>query len=350
MLPKVRGLRLARVSVFLVSLLSMEDSVAEHLSPIQFEAIGRASAATAPATNMQAPPLEELRSPTVPDTRPREYPAVGKALSLHLSTGLYSYLTRANAWVYVPRAFDPKAPSLHVVMLFHGHHNCLASYVSAGGRSCTHGEEIRTGYDIAAQVERSGTSAIVVVPQLAFDEASSDPGHLGKVGGLRAFLTELVQDALVPTIGPHRYADVDRVALMASSGGYEALLPALNLGQVDAIRDVYLLDAFYVETRTHEAFLRDHLEDFLPNAPHPRRFGMIFCPKSGTAKQSRRFGERAQSWMAERGQGAHAAYEPRTRHPELDDLRVPVAIYGAALEHDQVVSEYLWRFLAASEI
>ena len=274
-------------------------------------------------------------------------PALGRARKLHVDAG--NNEVRNNAWVYIPKAFDPSKP-LHLAIVFHGFKNCIDSYVSPGGKICTPGQEQRTGYDIPAQVEKSGTGAIFVVPQLAYDQKSSDPGKLGKIGGLRRFVKELVEVALAPEIGARRYEDVERVMLLASSGGYQGLLPALANGRVERVRDVYLLDAFYVDTSALTAFLREHPEDFRPDAKDPRHFGLVFCRKSGTARQSRDLGTRLGTFMEGHGGGAYYAYDGWSPIPGLDDLRVPAFVYMSSLEHDRVVSEYLWKFLAVSGI
>ena len=274
--------------------------------------------------------------------------ARGRAFKLHLANGNDD--VRQNVWVYLPSAFDPSAKKLRLVVMFHGFKNCIDSYVSDGGRICTPGGEQRTGYDVPAQVERSGTGAIVVVPQLAFDTTSSDPGKIGKIGGLKRFVKELVEEALVPAIGAHAYDDVERIMLIASSGGYQGLLPALANGRVEKIRDVYLLDAFYVDTSALTAFLRERPEAFRPDAPDPRHFGLVFCRKSGTAHQSRDFGYRLGVHMNAHGDGPFYAFDGWSQKPTLDDLRVPAFVYMSRLPHDEVVSEYLWKFIAVSGI
>jgi hypothetical protein len=236
-------------------------------------------------------------------------------------------------------------------VIFHGFKNCIRSYVSDEGKRCRIPGKVRPGYDVAAQVERSGTSSIVVVPEIAYDEPSSDPGVLGERGGLRAFLTELVEKALAPAIGPRRFDEIERVALIASSGGYQALLPALAHGDVEAVRDVYLLDAMYVAGPSLDGFVRDRIGDFRPDAASGRRFGMIFCQKgSGTSRESRELGSRVAGWMESAGQGAWASFAPSLPDADVDDLRAPVVIVGTPLMHDKIVERYLWRFLAASGI
>ncbi len=304
--------------------------------------IARAHAAVAVAVaRARAPEASSAPEPTM-----RE----GRALKVHLAAGNDG--AHDNAWVYIPSRFDPRAP-LHVAIAFHGFKNCIESYVSPAGTICPSGQEQRTGYDIAAQVEKSGTGAIFVVPELAaaaVDQPSSDPGKLGKLGGLRRFVKELVEVTLAPELGPRRYEDVARVMLLASSGGYQGLLAALANGHVERVRDVYLLDAFYVDTSALTAFLRARPGDFRPDAEDPRHFGLVFCRKSGTARQSRDFGLRLGTFMASRGAGAYYAFDGWSPIPDADDLRVPAFVYMSSLEHDKVVREYLWRFLAVSGI
>ncbi len=300
----------------------------------------RVASAHAAAGVVAEPSPPSQPEPAVPAT-------LGRARKLHLDSG--NDAVRQNAWVYIPKAFDPRRP-LHLAIVFHGFKNCIDSYVSAGGTICTPGLEQRTGYDIPAQVEKSGTGAIFVVPQLAYDQKSSDPGKLGKIGGLRRFVKELVEVALAPELGARRYEEVDRVMLLASSGGYQGLLPALANGRVERVRDVYLLDAFYVDTSALTAFLRERPEDFRPDAKDPRHFGLVFCRKSGTARQSRDFGMRLATFMDAHGASAYYAYDGWSPIPGLDDLRVPAFVYMSSLEHDKVVSEYLWKFLAVSGI
>lgn len=300
-------------------------------------------------TAMDAPYARALHASAAPDPRPA-VAATGRVLTFRLRSGTTPPDGRPNAWVYVPRAFDPARP-LHVTVLFRGFKNCIRSYVSADGKRCRPGGKIRTGYDVPEQVERSGTSSLVVVPELAYDEPSSDPGKLGDPGGLRAFLTELVEQALAPDLGAHRFADVERVALMASSGGYQALLPALAHGGVEAVRDVYLLDALYVDAPALNAFVEGHLGDFRPDAERPARFAMIYCHHgSGTRKESVGFGARAVARMVEAGLGSWAATGEDAEGAPDAVLRAPVVVLGTTRMHDTIVRDYLWKLLAASGI
>jgi hypothetical protein len=252
---------------------------------------------------------------------------------------------KPNAWVYVPARFDPVAP-LRVVVIFRGFLNCIASYTSPHGIPCTPGHPKRTGYDLPRQIERSGIRALVVLPELVYDERSSDPGKLGEPGGIRRFLTELL-GRLEPMIGKHDVDEAERIAFMASSGGFQALEPALEYGGVEA-RDLLLMDAFYVYDKSAMArFLKDHLPEYDPTMPHPRRFTMLYSPTGGALDRSIAFRQTAIGWVTAAGASRLANFESDKR-PVLGDFRPPISIVRAQMEHDEVVATYFWQVLAAS--
>lgn len=333
----------------LVALLAA-GAISEHAAPggrVALEPIAPAAAATNPPVATAQGQGSDARAPVAPRRL-----GEGRAMKLFVKHGM-EHWWRPNAWVYVPAAFDLSKKNLHVVVIFRGFKNCIDSYTSPRGLPCVAGRPARTGYDVARQVERSGTGAIVVLPELAFDQPNADPGALGLPGGFRAFLEEIVEESLAPVIGAHKYADIDRVALFASSGGYQALVPALAYGEVDAVRDVYLFDALYTENAAMTGFLKDHLRDFTPQAASPRRFSLIYCHKfTGTQSSSPTFGRHVEQWFTGAGLGENVVFEPYLRPvgPSFDDLRPPVTIYRTRLEHDQIVANYLWQYLAVSGI
>lgn len=252
---------------------------------------------------------------------------------------------KPNAWVYVPARFDPVAP-LRLVVIFRGFLNCIASYTSPEGIPCTPGHPKRTGYDLSRQIERSGIRALVVLPELVYDQRSSDPGKLGEPGGIRRFLTELLEK-LEPMIGKHKIDDAERIAFMASSGGFQALEPALENGGVEA-RDLLLMDAFYVYDKSAMArFLGDHLAEYEPTSPRPRRFTLLYSPTGGALERSIAFRQTAMGWVGEAGLSKLANFVS-DGHPVLGDFRPPIAIVRVQMEHDEVVATYLWQVLAES--
>lgn len=300
------------------------------------------STAIAPSTPTAPSTATAPSTPTLPDPR-------GRAFTFRVRSAIDPGHGLPNAWVYVPRAFDRASPTLHIAVVFHGWQNCIASYVSPRGTGCLTGA-LHTGYDIPAQVERSGIRSLVVVPQLAYEVKSSEGGPIAEPGGLRRFVTELVEESLAPIVGAHRYADVDRVALIASSGGWQSLMPALTQGGVDAIRDVYLLDAYYFKEPL-TSFLLARLDEFDPKARSPMRFGLIYCLViSGSARVAEDLGKTLQRHMTERGHGDLVQFRKTLADPSDDELRPPIFVTSTLMDHDEVVRKYLWQVLAASHL
>lgn len=332
------------------AILAIADFVATPVTTSRLDPPAAVPAA-APALDVPSPvrvdahatarPRVSLPSPfTLDDPR-------GRAFTFRVKSALDPGHGLPNAWVYVPRAFDLASPTTHVTIIFHGWQNCIASYVSPRGAGCLSGA-LHTGYDVAAQVERSGIRSLVVVPQLAYEVKSSEGGPLAKRGGLRAFLTELVEETLEPVLGARRYADVDRVALVASSGGWQALIPALVDGGVDAVRDVYLLDAYYFREPL-TSYLLERLDRFDPARRDRMRFGLVFCLViSGSARVAEELGETLEARMRASGRADLVRFRKTLANPTFDELTPPISVVSTLMDHDEVVRKYLWQVLAAS--
>lgn len=276
-------------------------------------------------------------------------------LTFHLQSGNEVPGGRVNAWAYIPSRFDAHAP-LHVIVLFHGFRNCISSYVSRGGEVCQPGSTARTGYDLANQMERAESSAILVVPEIAFDVVSSDPGKLGEPGALHAFMTELLDKELAPYIGEHRSRDIERFSLMASSGGYQALVPALEVGG-EHVTDLVLLDACYVYKNSPVGhFLFSNPDDFDPSKNKvPKRFGLIYSHGAGAFEQSEIMRREASTWLAANDRRDLGSFfgkfeRPRTEEPAMDDFHAPIFAIFSHRWHDVIVERYFWQIVRASGI
>ncbi len=276
-------------------------------------------------------------------------------LTFRLASGNDAPGGRPNVWAYIPSRFDPHQP-LHVIVLFHGFRNCIASYVSRGGEVCQPGSTSRTGYDLAHQMERAESSAILVVPEIAFDVVSSDPGKLGEPGALRTFMNELLDERLAPYLGEHRSNDIERFSLMASSGGYQALVPALDHGG-ETITDLVLLDACYVyKSGPVGKFLFTNPNDFDPAAHKiPKRFGVIYSHGAGAFEMSEVMRDEADTWLASAGRSDLGSFfgrfeAPRDQEPQMSDFNAPVFAIFSHRWHDVIVERYFWQIIRASGI
>jgi len=258
---------------------------------------------------------------------------------LTLESGNSNALGKPNVFVHVPASYRAERP-LHVVVVFHGFENCLESFVSAMGLPCRPGGDARTGTALAAQLDRTGTGAITIVPQLAYDEKSGDPGVLTDGPALE----RLVGEALGKTIG--RAGPVERVAMIAISGGYQPMyttLPAFG----DRVRDVFFLDAYYAEEGPVDRWLFANLADFARDAARPRRLGVIYTMIEGTQRASRGLAARV---LATGIDAKNFLHNGDAHDVTIEELRNPIAIVHSNREHEDVPRVDLGKAVAASGI
>jgi hypothetical protein len=277
---------------------------------------------TPPATS------SAVASSSAPVVAPSAPPPVAVAKFLTVTTGNVNGFGKPNAWAYIPSAFAKDKP-LRVTFVFHGFSNCLESIVSAEGKICR--DATRTGYDLPAQIDRSATSSIVIVPQLAYDEKSGEPGVIDNAPAFEKFTREVL-DAMGEPRAP------DRVTMVAMSGGYQALycvLPAFG----DKLRDVYMLDAYYAEEGPVDAWLIKNAADF---EKRTRKLAVIYSTLDGPRVASQGFAARA------------VLIAPSTVHNKephditVDDLSASVAFLYSNRDHDDIPKTDIAKVLAAS--
>ncbi len=259
---------------------------------------------------------------------------------LTLPSGNGNRYGKPNVWAHVPSGYRDEQP-LRVVFVFHGFSNCLESFVAAVPASCRPGEPARTAYDLAAQIERSGTRAITIVPQLAYDEKSGDPGVLGSAAALET----LTSDVLERIVG-RRVDAIDRVAMIALSAGYQAMYATFGAFG-DRTRDVYFLDAYYAENGPVDRWLFDNLKDFRRDAERPKHLGVIYTTIEGTQKASRSLATRVLAAGVDAQSFQHSA-EPHD--VTIEELAAPIAFVFSNREHDDVPKTDIEKAIRASGI
>lgn len=259
---------------------------------------------------------------------PPKDPPKAVAKFLTVASGNVNPFGKPNVWAYIPTAYRKEKP-LRLTFLFHGFSNCLESIASAEGKICR--DATRTGYDLPAQIDRSGTSSIVIVPQLAFDEKNGDPGVLDNAPAFEKFTRETL-DAIGESRAP------DRVTMIAMSGGYQALYATLpTFG--DKLRDVYMLDAYYAEEGPVDAWLIKNASDF---EKRTRKLAIVYSTLEGPRVASQGFAARA------------VLIAPSTVHISeahdvtVDDLSASVAFLYSNRDHDDIPKTDIAKVLAAS--
>jgi hypothetical protein len=226
-----------------------------------------------------------------------------------------------DATVHVPAGFDP-ARRPGIVLYFHGWRGCAASSLAPADLPCEPGGPPRTASNLAAQIDDARVNAILVAVELRIDMPTGEPGALAMPGGLRGLLQELLSERLVPVLGCALDVDaIDRVVVVAHSGGYQAAAAAIRWGDLPQIVEVALLDALYGARDVFEDWI---LEGIRRAGSGRRRFVDLYTCCGGTEIASRALA--ASATRALHGERSRALFD--------DDVGEELA--PQALMHDLV--------------
>ncbi len=228
-----------------------------------------------------------------------------------------------KAWLYAPASLR-EHQDVPIVVFLHGWYGCLQVLVEAEGAPCQPGGLTRSAMDLRAQFAASGASALFVVPQLAFDKASSAPGGLAQRGLFKAMLDEIMALPELRSALPDG-AKRGHVVLIGHSGAYLPLGRALGVGGVD-VHEVWLLDALYLDVPEIGPWFRAHQADFWP--ARRRRLAFVYTEGEKTGPRTLRQIDllAAQLPAADRaaatwkGQAATAASDEDLSHPLVAQL------------------------------
>ncbi len=180
--------------------------------------------------------------------------------------------------VYVPSGFDP-TPPLSIIVYIHGFNNCVSNIIRAAGTSCDAdaGLPVSDSYALAAQLEMAHKNALLICPEVAFDQATSAAGTLANAGGFTKLLDETLAD-MRPVLGPRTHADIDKVVLASHSGGDVVAADIATVGGVP-VDEIHLLDSLYQDTAQFESFIKSDLPDIVVRK---HRFASVYtCCSSG---------------------------------------------------------------------
>ena len=186
--------------------------------------------------------------------------------------------------VHVPPGFDAtRRPGL--VVYFHGWQGCVAAALSADDEPCTDAGRAPTRADLASAIDAAGVNALLVAIELRSDMPTGEPGKLAMPGGLRDLLRELFAEHLAEPLGCALDVDaLDRVVLVAHSGGYQAAASALALGDVARVTEVDLLDALYGADAVFARWVQAQAPRFDPRVSDPLRFVDLYTCCGGTSR------------------------------------------------------------------
>jgi hypothetical protein len=239
--------------------------------------------ASDPAAPSAAPPLAPeppARAPE-PPARPPEPPRLAP-VSATIPLRHAPFRERTEAFVHAPGSLAG-LDAVPIVVFFHGWYGCLDVVVGAEDGPCRPGEPTRPAMDLTRQFDRAGVGALLVVPQLAFDRPSSEPGALAEPGFFRSMLEEILASPELASVLPDQKR-IGRVILVSHSGSYLALGRALGRGSVD-VHEVWMLDALYQPVPELRTWYRSHTPDFLDH--QTRRLVFLYTTAERTGPRTR---------------------------------------------------------------
>lgn len=212
--------------------------------------------------------------------------ALPGALLYRLRGGAFADFANPDVAVHVPPGFDAtRRPGL--VLYFHGWQGCVSSALASDDVPCSVDGGLRPSSDLASQIDAAQINALLVAVEVRVDMPTGEPGRLAMPGGLRDLLRELFVEHLAEPIGCTLEVDaLDRVVVIAHSGGYQAAASALALGDLPRITEVDLLDALYGADGVFLRWLQSEIGRVDPRVADGLRFVDLYTCCGGTAAGS----------------------------------------------------------------
>ena len=228
-------------------------------------------------------------------------------------------------------------------MYFHGWNGCVAASVGDDDLPCTPGLDPRRASRLSGQIDEARINALLVAVELRVDAPSGDSGMLILHGGLRDLLRELLVERLAPRLGCVLETDeLDRVVVVAHSGGYQAAASAVRYGEIPQISEVDLLDAFY---GANDVF-SDWAVQAVRTLDRPRRFVDLYTDTGGTLERSRALAAIARA--AAGGFGARVVVDDTDADLSEESLGRPVVFKRVPRPHSELPRAYLRDIVRAS--
>lgn len=246
-----------------------------------------------------------------------------------------------SALVHIPPSFT--ASDLAVVLYLHGIGNNIENVVRRVAISSKYPVA-----DLIGHLERSGRNALLVVPELRYNAATSDPGALGQPGVLRPLFEEIFA-RLRRQLPGLRVEDIRHTVLISHSGGYRAAASLAQNGGVP-VQELYLLDSLYGHEDTFHGYLGQLLRS-PPEGLRRRRMVNLYTRSGGTYDLSLQLARQARDTLHTVGGDAKWVYtsdEPVTAASARLESRV--IVQRVAVGHSEIPLQFVGRLLSTSAL
>jgi hypothetical protein len=218
-------------------------------------------------------------------------PRLPFVVSFRLRSAAFPEAEGPSVAVHVPPGFDAtRRPG--VVVYFHGWQGCATVSLGRDDAPCAERSDPRPASALADQLDQANVNAVIVAIELRVDMATGESGNLARPGGLRDLLRELFSGRLAELLGCSLDVDaLDRIVVIAHSGGYQAAANVLELGDLPQVTEVVLLDALYGAEDVFAGWIRDDSKGFGVEGERALRFVDLYTCCAGTAEASRALAE-----------------------------------------------------------
>jgi hypothetical protein len=210
-------------------------------------------------------------------------PALPEVLAFELRSGAFPGSGHPDVGVHVPAGFDAsRQPG--VVLYFHGWNGCVAASLGNEDAPCSEDGDPRTASGLAEQIDQAHVNALLVAVELRVDLPTGEPGQLAMPGALHELLSELFSEHLAGPLGCMLDVDaLDRIVVIAHSGGYQAAASAIRYGGLAQMSEVVLLDSLYGA----DDVFAEWVEQAAESAGARLRFVDLYTSAGGTVDRSR---------------------------------------------------------------
>jgi len=267
----------------------------------------------------------------------------GQTVELVLENGAVpGSAERPNAVVYIPAGYDTSQPNL--VVFLHGWLNCARNVLRPRNGMCVAGHTPRNAYNLAGQLEAAKKNAILVVPELMFEQESSAPGALGDADVFYALIDEVLTQ-LGDRVGGIGVWDLSQIVVASHSGGYMAAASIVSQGGL-WVDELWQLDSLYGQTDDFDGWVSsDDDRPAFAAKPFTMRLADVYTGGGGTLGNNQAMAARAATWFDDKS----VVLDDRGGRTLGDaDYAHGVLFKRSGLAHDDVPRYYFGRLLATS--
>jgi len=282
----------------------------------------------------------------------------GPFLYYNMKTQAFPDSAEPGALVYVPSSYNVSSglEPLNFAVYVHGFHNCISNCVLPAGQgiNCSVGQPVRMSYSLIKQIEAARIPALLLLPEVEYDLASSNPGQFGQQDGWYNFISELlvllVADKIIPE-SMSSVSSIHRMAVFSHSGAYDVTASIASIGGISQVREIVLLDSLYADFDQFNSWIADNAnsQSFGTSSAMQYIWGNVYTDHGGTYDNSLEQANVTLSTLLADNESSLLLFDNTyDTLPASDYTTYPIIFKRSELAHDSVPVYYFQQFIQAS--